>query len=175
MTNHRRRFVRIAKWIGTAITSLILATWVLSLPVTVNGGLSFSFVRVPRVWGISGGAFNSYDFPGLGMATGFYIGFNSTARNRWESFGVFLPYHTLRAGAMVSYSLPLWIPFLAIVIPTAILWHLERRERLAGHCPTCNYNLTGNTSGICPECGTSIPPQQMQRTKKGFSNLPESH
>lgn len=25
-----------------------------------------------------------------------------------------------------------------------------------GLCPTCTYNLTGNTSGICPECGTAI-------------------
>lgn len=23
-------------------------------------------------------------------------------------------------------------------------------------CPTCNYNLTGNVSGICPECGEAI-------------------
>ena len=23
-----------------------------------------------------------------------------------------------------------------------------------GHCQTCGYNLTGNTSGVCPECGT---------------------
>lgn len=23
-----------------------------------------------------------------------------------------------------------------------------------GHCQTCQYNLTGNESGICPECGT---------------------
>ena len=26
-----------------------------------------------------------------------------------------------------------------------------------GHCPHCNYNLTGNTSGVCPECGTRVP------------------
>ncbi len=25
-----------------------------------------------------------------------------------------------------------------------------------GHCQTCGYNLTGNVSGICPECGTRI-------------------
>jgi len=25
-----------------------------------------------------------------------------------------------------------------------------------GHCTTCNYNLTGNESGACPECGTVI-------------------
>ena len=24
-------------------------------------------------------------------------------------------------------------------------------------CHTCGYNLTGNVSGICPECGTPIP------------------
>jgi hypothetical protein len=23
-------------------------------------------------------------------------------------------------------------------------------------CPRCKYNLTGNVSGICPECGSSI-------------------
>ncbi len=27
-------------------------------------------------------------------------------------------------------------------------------------CKYCGYNLTGNTSGICPECGTPIPPDQ---------------
>jgi rubrerythrin len=21
------------------------------------------------------------------------------------------------------------------------------------HCPGCGYNLTGNLSGVCPECG----------------------
>ena len=25
---------------------------------------------------------------------------------------------------------------------------------LSGHCNKCGYNLTGNLSGICPECGT---------------------
>jgi hypothetical protein len=36
---------------------------------------------------------------------------------------------------------------------------LASRRRLArakgGLCPTCGYNLTGNTSGVCPECGHS--------------------
>ncbi len=26
------------------------------------------------------------------------------------------------------------------------------------HCLTCGYNLTGNVSGICPECGSEIAP-----------------
>ena len=27
----------------------------------------------------------------------------------------------------------------------------------APRCQTCGYNLTGNVSGICPECGEPIP------------------
>jgi rRNA maturation endonuclease Nob1 len=30
----------------------------------------------------------------------------------------------------------------------------QRRER--GECEQCGYSLTGNTSGVCPECGTPV-------------------
>jgi len=29
----------------------------------------------------------------------------------------------------------------------------RRRRRREGHCPKCGYNLKGNVSGVCPECG----------------------
>ncbi len=29
-------------------------------------------------------------------------------------------------------------------------------------CKSCHYNLTGNESGICPECGKAIPEEQRQ-------------
>jgi hypothetical protein len=32
---------------------------------------------------------------------------------------------------------------------------LQRRPR-RGHCGECGYNLTGNVSGVCPECGSTI-------------------
>ena len=34
-------------------------------------------------------------------------------------------------------------------------WH-ERRAETEGHpaCRACGYDLTGNVSGVCPECGT---------------------
>ncbi len=34
----------------------------------------------------------------------------------------------------------------------------RHRRRKRGLCLKCGYNLTGNTSGICPECGTKIDP-----------------
>ena len=35
-------------------------------------------------------------------------------------------------------------------------YRLTKPRPKQGHCPTCAYNLTGNESGICPECGTKI-------------------
>lgn len=33
---------------------------------------------------------------------------------------------------------------------------LAERRRLRGLCTQCEYDLTGNVSGVCPECGTPI-------------------
>lgn len=50
---------------------------------------------------------------------------------------------------------PLWIPFVLIAVPTAFLWYGDRYIP-PGHCQKCGYDLTGNTSGVCPECGERI-------------------
>ena len=54
-----------------------------------------------------------------------------------------------------EFVAPLWIPFAAVALPTIVLLILDRRPR-PGQCRQCRYNLTGNTSGMCPECGTAI-------------------
>ena len=53
-------------------------------------------------------------------------------------------------------SIPLWLPLLIFLIPTLWLWRLDRRHQPPGHCEKCGYNLTANTSGICPECGAPV-------------------
>jgi hypothetical protein len=35
--------------------------------------------------------------------------------------------------------------------------HLKNWVCNTGYCGCCGYDLTGNVSGICPECGTAIP------------------
>jgi hypothetical protein len=50
-----------------------------------------------------------------------------------------------------------WIAFGLVVVIQAIVKDSKRRgresRRLNGFCPTCGYDLTGNVSGTCPECG----------------------
>ncbi len=52
--------------------------------------------------------------------------------------------------------LPLWKPFLLVAALTILLWWHDRHRIPAGHCQHCGYDLTGNTSGVCPECGRSL-------------------
>lgn len=54
--------------------------------------------------------------------------------------------------------IPLWLPFGLIAIPTAFLWWRDRPIP-PGHCQRCGYDLTGNISGCCPECGTPAKPE----------------
>ena len=72
----------------------------------------------------------------------------------------FLPV-ALAAAVALDGGLPV-LP--ADAAPTAIavfLWYrwdrpheLRRRRRAMGLCVQCGYDLTGNVSGVCPECGT---------------------
>ena len=33
-------------------------------------------------------------------------------------------------------------------------------------CPVCEYNLAGNRSGVCPECGTPVPAEILERLRQ---------
>jgi hypothetical protein len=53
------------------------------------------------------------------------------------------------------------LPAASVLLAVAPLYALvrrwKRRNRFArGLCLNCAYDLTGNTSGACPECGTAV-------------------
>jgi len=80
--------------------------------------------------------------------------------HRWVSYGFVLPSRnprvlplTVRA-TTTDYVVPCWLVLLVAAAPTAALWRRDRRRIPPGHCETCAYNLTGNVSGRCPECGS---------------------
>jgi hypothetical protein len=54
-----------------------------------------------------------------------------------------------------------WLTALTSVLPLLCVPRLLRRavanrRRRAGLCVACSYDLTGNVSGVCPECGTKV-------------------
>jgi len=58
------------------------------------------------------------------------------------------------------FAAPAWMAclLLAILPVTFVGRAMRNRALIRWHrCSTCGYNLTGNTSGVCPECGTAIP------------------
>ena len=58
-------------------------------------------------------------------------------------------------------DIELWFLILVAAISTAFLWWYDKRYRLPVHlCRKCEYDLTLNISGTCPECGTLIPSDQ---------------
>ena len=55
----------------------------------------------------------------------------------------------------VWVAIPLWLPFALALIPTALLWHRDRRTVKPGCCRQCGYDLRASKK-TCPECGTGI-------------------
>jgi hypothetical protein len=60
----------------------------------------------------------------------------------------------LRLGREIDLVHPMAAPFVMLL---PFLRDLEIVECSPDYCVHCHYNLTGNVSGICPECGTPIP------------------
>ena len=70
--------------------------------------------------------------------------------------------HVEPLGSFYRWDTPYWkLCLLFIVLPCwrALRRYLRRRDDHPGdvRCSSCGYNLTGNLSGICPECGTAVP------------------
>ena len=51
-------------------------------------------------------------------------------------------------------NVPFWLLALLVGAPTVVTWYRRPRRRVGGCCDNCGYDLTGNFSGRCPECGT---------------------
>lgn len=61
---------------------------------------------------------------------------------------------------------PLWLLFVALGLMPAYRAIVTRRTRYRlarRRCPTCAYDLTGNASGVCPECGTPVEAAALTR------------
>lgn len=73
------------------------------------------------------------------------------------------------AGSSRILNVPIWGFVLVIVCSALLLRDLRRRRAPLNRCATCEYDLSGNVSGTCPECGTQIPGFKEQESNGGMS------
>lgn len=67
----------------------------------------------------------------------------------------------------LSMCLPFWVPAVSLTIVAACLGLMPiiRKQFRMRHnlCMRCGYSLTGNESGVCPECGARVEKPPVQR------------
>ena len=138
----RRR--RIAKWTGLVVCVVILGMWVVSLAGTslyygegYGFGLSYGAVWAHRNMYLPKWAWVSSPSPlTLGGLPDFHV--------RRHQYGFYVPF---------------WLLLTLAAIPTAVLWHRDRRMVKPGYCHQCGYDLRASKK-TCPECGAAVPTQE---------------
>ena len=144
---------RTLKWVGAAACALLVVAW----------GTSFRF---GVSWQPSDGCEIQAGAGCLWLcATPFRTNqsswptiYDPTAQPRWRRWldrCLYVPSGQTRGTWGQCFVAPLWCLALVALIPTVFLWWRDRRIP-PGFCERCGYNLTGNVSGRCPECGTAI-------------------
>jgi hypothetical protein len=64
-------------------------------------------------------------------------------------------------GLVRQYRVPSWLPVCLLAVYPVLAFvrspaRRRRQRRQNGLCLACGYDLTGNVSGVCPECGTEV-------------------
>jgi hypothetical protein len=163
-----QRLWRVGKWAGVVLSLVIVMAWAGSL----RGSLSYRVIDWRHVRIETTGALG-YQQPTLvttlesGYVVCYYClifigkpGWNCQMFPppcRWRLTSTY--WGTLTSadwkfnGCPWFVVLPIWLPFILVTLPTAFLFYLDRRRIPPHCCQKCGYDLTGNTSGTCPECG----------------------
>ena len=143
---------------GTVIAGLLLLAILVSVNRTYGYiGKRFAFLFTFGL--LHAGAPDSWREPAGWV---FYDAFGSSAIG-WE------PTYAFKYDQY--YTVALWKPLALIVLPTALLWLMNKFRFRAANCQQCGYNLKGNVSGNCSECGT--PTGTSERTPWSASSRPD--
>lgn len=163
---------RTLKILSVSASVLVFVVWQLSIVFTVfytrprlhlvvsNGCLWVGFERVVNTWPRSVNYLTYWPTPTVGFRTGsgIYVSRCWWDCTYWGPQRLPKRYYAGPASLMrvqQRVMLPLWPLYIGTVVWTIfVFWRY--RSFPSSHCQVCSYDLTGNVSGLCPECGTKI-------------------
>lgn len=152
----RKRICRTMRWSGVVLCALSAGSWGVNLRwiPSIAGPRFTVFVAEGGIWSFGPGrTCKETNPPQLSLDIDRYIPSRYFSWPRFDG-------PDYEDGELLTawvIFLPLWVPFLlGVLLAVTCTWR-RRRSKPLGHCRTCGYNLEGNMSGICPECGSRIP------------------
>jgi hypothetical protein len=140
--NRRRATHRIVKRWGTVLCAVLVAIGVVSM--WVEAGWLMPSGR--SVWLWHGNLSTEMAPPGMVVGS-----FRWTTEFSWSFLTI--PGLQVFPGSWTA-RMPIWSCIAIVAAPTICAWWKPRRR--AGLCGRCRYDLSGNTTGVCPECGTKL-------------------
>ncbi len=160
------RAVGVLKWFGVAVCVAVLLMSTVSVFVGVGyGHRAFEALVMAGIVDAERGSFR------LDANGGFQTFEFMIIRSDWSLWAPVVEYFSLPSIRPGGIHLPLGVPLLLTAVATAILFRRDHcASPPAGHCRVCGYDLTGNESGFCSECGTKIEADQ----RIGSSRLSDS-
>ena len=145
----RWRLTRIARTVATIAACVTLAAWIVSITASVCVPYAPA-----RALGLAHGSLvlhSGVDFSGKPLRFRAQLT-PITLRAQYSSVS-----GTWSGGRIATvYYYAIWPGLVALIVPSLILWLVVPRPPPPGFCQSCGYNLTGNVSGRCPECGTKV-------------------
>ena len=166
----RSRTRGLAKWTVAALATAALTLWLVLTDVAVMFSVEEGLCSVGASWAV---------WPAKSMVDDFVTGGPNALESDTVGWSLLSFRHNVRPSSWSSTSgadgiqihvgadWHRWVLIEgSVAIPGVLLFILcgvacFRRARpylraRRGLCPTCGYNLTGTTSGVCPECAAKV-------------------
>ncbi len=166
----RTRTGGLAKWTAAALATAALTLWLVLTDVAVMFSVEEGLFSVGASWVVE---------PPTSIVDSFTVGGPDALES--ETFGwSLLSFRqmvrpsswssTSGASGIEIHTGSVWnrsvyiqgsvaIPGILLFIPCGVACFRRARPYFRarrGLCPTCGYNLTGNTTGVCPECAAKV-------------------
>ena len=146
---------RLLMWTGVGLSLLVIGLWV--------AGQGYEAAVV-----VPGNIVLGFDIEGLSASTA-NVDVRTYAKTtirrhgrRGKNFDRRMFFHSANWGygrnatTVQIFTLPFGLALSATTLATVLLWYRDRRRVAPGRCLRCEYDLTGNRSGICSECGEPV-------------------